>query len=478
MSGERRRRVENGLTAVLQIEGREPERFTVTERMQRYAVPGVAIAVVDDGEIVWSGGYGTRGSGSGTVTADTLFQAASISKAVAAVAVLALVEHGDLDLDTDVNRYLRSWRLPASSHTAEQPVTLRHLLSHTAGLTVPGFPGYPVGQSVPSVPALLSGLPRSNTPAVESFAVPGTVAQYSGGGSTVVQLLVGDVTGREFADVVADLVLRPFGMADSAYQQPLAADRVASAALAHDATGALVPGGFHVYPELQAAGLWSTADDLARWLLGVQRILAGDRGGPISPEMARQMITRVAPGGFGLGPEVMCDGGAAQPTRFGHSGANQGYKSQVDGLIARASGCAIITNGENGTTLVAEIRRAIADEYGHGAIGPAPVRLADVPDVVLQRYVGRYAGPFDRPLSLQFADGELFSPAPYGRRRMLPLGPTTFLDEETGATLEVELEHDRVRRIAVLIEGGVELMAFEPLDTVDAVDDIASVEET
>lgn len=460
MSDARRDRVEQGLTAVLQIEGRAAERFTLAQRMSRYSVPGVAMAVIDDGELAWTAGYGDRGQGSGAVRADSLFQAASISKAVAAVAVLALVEHGDLDLDADVNSSLRSWRLPDSEHTAGRPVTLRHLLSHTAGLTVPGFPGYAVGAAVPTVPTLLSGEPPANTPGLESFARPGTVAQYSGGGSTLVQLLVADVTGRDFAELVADLVLVPFGMTNSAYSQPLTDEMAGRAAWAHDAMGAPVPGGHHVYPELQAAGLWTTAPDLARWLIGVHRILAGDIGGPISPDMARLMIQRIEPGVFGLGPEIMGDGPVQ---RFGHGGANEGYKSMVEALVARPTGCAILTNGENGTTLVAEIRRAVADEYHMGDLGPEPIQLADVSAEILASYTGRYSGHFGRPLKLEFVDGELFSPATYGRRRMLPLGPTTFLDEETGATLEVETDGSNVRRIAVLVDGN-ELMAFDPVD--------------
>lgn len=455
-----RRRVESGLGAVLQIEGRASETFSLTERMSRYSVPGVAIAVVDDGDIAWTGGYGSTGATSGAIGDNTLFQAASISKAVAAVAVLALVEHGDLDLDTDVNNYLASWRLPESVHTADRPVTLRHLLSHTAGLTVPGFPGYRVDEKLPALEDILSGRAPANTPAVESFAIPGTVAQYSGGGSTVVQQLLVDVTGSDIPTLIDDLVLRRLGMVNSFFEQPLGESLMTRAARAHDSQGEPVPGGFHIYPELNAAGLWTTATDLARWLLGMQRSLAGDATGPISPEMARLMVTRVEPGTFGLGPEIMGEG---PQQRFGHGGANHGYKSQVDGLVSRSTGCAILTNGENGTTLVAEIRRAIAEEYGHGAVGPPPVRLAEVSSNVLRSYTGHYAGPFGRPLSLQFADGELFSPASYGRRRMLPLGPTTFLDEETGATLEVETEGTVVKRIAVLIDGGVELMAFEPV---------------
>jgi CubicO group peptidase (beta-lactamase class C family) len=451
MSPSRQSRVEHGLLAALQIAGRPAATFSLVDRMQRYGVPGVSIAVVDDGEVAWAAGYGTA-------QATTLFQAASISKAVAAVAVLALVEAGDLDLDADVNRFLRSWQLPPSEHTAAQPVTLRHLLSHTAGTTVPGFPGYAVGSPVPATVDVLRGAAGAKTPAVESFARPGTVAQYSGGGSTVVQQMLVDVTGRSFEALVDDLVLRPFGMIDSGYEQPLPAHRQHRAAVGHGASGAPVPGGFHVYPELQAAGLWTTAIDLARWIVGVQRVLGGWRGGPISPEMAKLMVTPVGLGPFGLGPELGGEGGLR---RFGHSGANEGFRSQMDGLVERPVGGVVLTNADNGTTLCAEVRKAFAAEYGWGELGAPPISLADVPAEVLRSYAGRYRGPFGRPMRLEFDGGELFSPAPYGRRHMLPLGPTTFLDEETGATLEVEHADGAVSRIAVLVDGA-ELMAFEP----------------
>lgn len=459
MSTSRRDRVEHGLLAALQVSGRTPERHAVADRMTRYCVPGVAIAVVEDCEVAWVSGHGVRGPSGAPVSGDTLFQAASISKAVAAVAVLALVEHGDLDLDADVNGSLRRWRLPDSPHTAAVPVTLRHLLSHTAGTTVPGFPGYAAQALLPDVVGVLSGSGAANTPAVESFAVPGTVGQYSGGGSTIVQLLVEDVTGRPFDEIMLDLALRPFGMVDSGYEQPLAPHRRGAAALAHDAGGAPVDGGFHVYPELQAAGLWTTATDLARWVSGVQRIVLGRRGGPISPETAQLMVTPVGVGPFGLGPELAGEGALR---RFGHGGANQGYKSQVDGMLDGTSGAVVLTNGEGGTTLVGEVRRAVAAEYGWGDLGPPPIEVVELSEHELRRLVGRYHGPFDRPLRIEMADGELFSPAPYGRRRMLPVGPTTFIDEETGVTLEARLDGDRVGRLAVLVDG-TELMAFEPI---------------
>jgi CubicO group peptidase (beta-lactamase class C family) len=464
----RRERVEHGLLAALQIAGRPLEQHSLLERMRRYCVPGVSIAVIDDGEIAWAGGYGEAIAGRSAAHATTRYQAASISKAVAAVGVLALVEHGAFDLDADVNSLLRSWRLPESSHTADRPVTVRHLLSHTAGTTVPGFPGYPRTADLPSVADILSGRGAANTPAVESFAPPGTVSQYSGGGSTIVQQLIADVTGRDFAEVMSDLVLVPFGMVDSAYAQPLGVDRAARAAEGHGPTGAPVEGGHHVYPELQAAGLWTTVVDLARWTICVQEILRGDRTGPISRATAHQMVTPVdvagQPGPFGLGPEL---GGSGPLRRFGHSGSNEGFRSQVDGLVEQPLGAAILTNAEGGTTLMGEIRRAIAAEYGWGAMDMFVVDVAQVDPETLASYAGRYRGPFDRPLTLEFLDGELSSPAPYGRRRMLPLSATRFLDEETGATLEVHPATaggaHAVERIAVLV-GDAELMSFAPVE--------------
>ena len=450
--------VEQRLMPALQVKGRPAETHPIADRMRRYQVPGAACAVVSDGTIEWTAEYGSTGTGGAPVTASTLFQAASISKAVAAVGVMALVEHGDLDLDRDVNEQLTSWRFPDSEHTRTTPVTLRHLLSHTAGTTVPGFPGYPIGTPLPTVTDVLSGRPPSNTPRVESFAAPGTVGQYSGGGTTIVQQLVCDVTGREFASVIYDLVLRPFGMTDSSFEQPIGAHRASRAATGHTADGQPIAGGWHNYPELQAAGLWTTATDLARWILGMQRVLGGSPDGPISPATARLMTTEMTPGPFGLGPEMA---GTGAYRRFGHGGSNAGFRSQLDALLDGSSGMVMMTNGDGGTTLCGEFRRGVADVYDWGEVDTIQLDVVDVDPAVLQSYTGRYSGPFDLRMKLEFVDGELFSPAPYGRRRMFPLGDTTFLDEESGATLEFHLDGAKVARVAVMV-GGNELMAFEP----------------
>lgn len=460
-----RRAIEEGLVPAIRVRGAAiTDDLSIRARMERYCVPGAALAVIDDGHIAWTGEYGSTVTGGPAVRPDTLFQAASISKAVAATAVLALVEAGDIDLDADVNSMLRSWRLPESEHTDGHPVTVRHLLSHTAGLTVPGFPGYAEGEPLPSVTDILDGRPGSHTPEVRSYARPGTVMQYSGGGSTIVQLLVCDVTGRSYAEVMHDLVLAPCGMTDSAYDQPVTGARRARAATGHDPRGVAVEGGHHTYPELQAAGLWTTATDLARWLVAVQAALRGEAQGVLTTSTAKMMVTAVAPGTFGLGPEL---GGTGATARFGHSGSNQGFRSLMDALVEGGTGFALLTNAAGGTTLAGEVRRAVAETFGWGHVDGREIDPVEIPADTLARYAGHYTGPFDLPMRLVHdpASGELYSPAPYGRRHMYPLGPTTFLDEETGAVLEVHRHADgSVERVAVLVDTS-EIMAFTPTDT-------------
>jgi CubicO group peptidase (beta-lactamase class C family) len=452
--------VERGLTPVVRIAD-EPEvpTYALADRMEHYAVPGVAIAVVEDDEVAWTAAHGLADASTRRpLTDDTLMQAASISKAVAAVGVLALVEHGALDLDADVFDRLTGWR-PAGMLDGP-PITLRHLLSHTAGTTVPGFPGYGRHQPLPSVVEVLAGTGGANTPAVERFADPGTTMQYSGGGTTIVQLLVTEVTGREFGELMADLVLRPLGMADSAFEQPISPARLDRAATGHDELGRPVPGGHHVYAELQAAGLWTTAGDLARWLLGVQRILRGERVGPISRATAELIVTPVAPGTFGLGPELggsLTDGHDSR--RFGHSGSNEGFRTLADGLVAGGGAMVVLTNGAGGSALCGEIRRSVAAVQGWGPIDEVAISPMTGVDEMLLACTGEWSGPFGRRMRLDLDGDVLTAPAVYGRRRLIPIAADELIDDETGALLRVHVADGAPTRITVHV-GEAELMAF------------------
>jgi len=302
------------------------------------------------------------------VTNATRFQACSISKPVAALAMLRLVDRGVLDLDADINDTLTSWRLPRNDEW--QPiVTLRHLVSHSAGLTTSGFPGYKRSAKLPSAVEILTGVHPANTFGVRVDTIPGAQFRYSGGGTLAMQQLLEDVTHTPFPLLMRELVLDPLGMADSDYRQPppeVVHDLLASG---HDELGNPVEGGWHVYPELATAGLWTTPADLCRYALGVQKAWAGAQGALLSQPLAREMLTPhqvVGPGGIGelsavgLGPFVAEDG----PTsRFGHSGGNEGFRCHLLAYRESGIGAAVMTNSDAGGWLLPHAFAAIAEAY-------------------------------------------------------------------------------------------------------------------
>ncbi len=377
--------IENALQPSVIVKGEPASTTKLADRMAALHVPGVSIAVIHDGKIEWARGFGVTRIGGPGVTPDTLFQAASISKPVAAMAVLHIVESGKLDLDADVNQYLKSWKVPASKFTENAKVTLRELLSHTAGMTVHGFPGYASGAPIPTLVQILNGEKPANTPAIFVDTVPGTNWRYSGGGFVVAQLLLQELTGQPFPKMMHDLVLAPAGMARSTYEQPLPQNRISEAAMPYQRNGEAVIGGPHTYPEMAPAGLWTTPSDLARYAIEIQKDLAGKSGGVISQAMAREMLS---PGlnkwGIGIGT-----GGAASHPYFTHGGANEGFQCN---LVAYNSGdgAVVMTNSDNGGQLAAEIIRTIAREYGWPDFQPSERTLSKVDPKALDGYVGTY----------------------------------------------------------------------------------------
>jgi CubicO group peptidase (beta-lactamase class C family) len=225
---QRVQRVVNGLRPAVVMPDQAP--MNLAARMSELNVPGVSVAVLHDGMIQWARGFGSVAIGGPPVVPDTLFQAGSISKPVSAVAALMLVQAGKLDLDADVNLVLKSWKLPANSYTDDSKVTLRRLLNHSAGISVHGFPGYAVDKPVPSLIDVLNGTPPANTAPIVVDHRPGERFQYSGGGYTIMQQLLIDLTGRPFPDLLADTVLKPFGMTNSSFHQPLPAKEAQAAA--------------------------------------------------------------------------------------------------------------------------------------------------------------------------------------------------------------------------------------------------------
>ncbi|USQ97976.1 serine hydrolase domain-containing protein [Caulobacter sp. RL271] len=378
--------VTSGLRPAVTIKGQASTR-ALADEMKALRVPGVSIAVIKAGKVEWARGFGVTREGGAAVTADTLFQAGSVSKPVAAAAALRLAQEGKLALDADVNASLKSWKLPASPFTASTPMTLRALLSHTAGTTVHGFAGYAAGQPVPTLPQVLSGAPPANSKPVVVDQPVGQAYRYSGGGYSIAQQMMVDVTGQAFPTVVRRTVFAPLGMDHSTEDQPLDAARLAKVAWPHDAAGAPIPGGPHTYPEMAAAGLWTTPGDLARFVIAIQRSAKGQAGGVLSPEMTRTMLTPVK-GDYGLGFNITASGGE---TAFSHDGSNAGYKATLVGYVQSGDGVVVMTNGDQGYQLGEEIVRAVAAVYGWPDHKPVEREVAAVPIADQTRYAGVFS---------------------------------------------------------------------------------------
>jgi CubicO group peptidase (beta-lactamase class C family) len=426
---ERIQRIEQGLLPAVLVEGEPLPTVPLSQRMSELHVPGVSIAVVHGGRIDWAGGFGVARLGGPPVTSRTLFQAASISKPITALAVLHLVDAGRLDLDADVNQYLRTWQVPGNSLTRRRPVTLRELLTHTAGTTVSGFPGYVDGAALPTSPQILDGLPPANTEAIRVDAEPGTLQRYSGGGYVVARQLLTDVTGMPFQALMQQMVLRPIGMTRSTFAQPLPGSWRGSAATPYTGTGEPVPGGARVYPELAPDGLWTTPSDLARYIIEVQRSLRGLSNRVLSQSMARAMLMRQPgePNRQGLGPAL---GGEPQHPYFLHGGTNEGFRCRFVAYTT-GEGAVIMTNGQNGGQLIDEILRAIAREYQWPDLQPPVRAIAQVDPARFAGYVGVYRLNEAQTLTVTLESGQLYSQiTDQPRRALYPTSAAEFFLRE------------------------------------------------
>ncbi|WP_396268874.1 serine hydrolase [Ideonella sp.] len=398
-------RVEAALPAVSK-EGRTLE-LSLAGWMKALRVPGLSIAVIEDYRIVWAKGYGVMAADAGDapVTTATLFQAGSVSKPIAALAVLREVESERFDLDADVNSYLRSWKLPDADPSSKGKVTLRDLLGHTAGITPGGFAGYSRDASLPTMQQILEGVPPASNRAARRASAPGAAVSYSGLGYTILQLALMERLGKPFEDIIKASVFDPVGMRDSTFQSKLPDALAARAARGHRTSGEAIPGGWYVHPESAAAGLWTTASDLALLWTEVAKSSAGRSDRLLSRDKTREMLSQHRDQ-MGLGFVVRP--GEAHG-RFAHFGGNQGYRSHVEMFTSTGQGIVVMTNSDAGQLLTALLVRRVAQVHGWPVTEQRPLSLAstdaifaqvdqarsartrvNVEERLLKRYVGRY----------------------------------------------------------------------------------------
>lgn len=384
---ERIKQVENNLAGWVKLEG-TTSGWNLQERMKQHNIHGVSVAVVHNYKVEWAKGYGFADtSDKRPVAANTLFQAASISKSLNAMGVLQLADKKQIDIYKNVNDYLKSWKFPEDSFTNQTKLTTAHLLSHTGGLTIHGFPGYSWSDSIPTDNQVLDGTRPANTRAVRSQFAPGTKYQYSGGGTTISKKIIMDITGQAYDMYMWKQVLEPIGMSKSFYTQPPPPQSFKVLATAYRADGKPLKGNFRIYPEQAADGLWTTPYDLGLYIIEMQLSLQGKSNKVLSKEMVATMLTPYVEKHNGLGVFIENRGGQKY---FNHGGANEGFRSVYYGSFENGNGVVVMVNSDNGA-IINEIVNSVATVYGWKDFYTPKVKKEIKPSAEkLQSYTGTY----------------------------------------------------------------------------------------
>lgn len=450
-------RVAASLQRPLVVESLDVERWNIEDRMRQFNVPGASVAVIDDGRLAWAHAWGVKeAGGEDPVTTETLFQAGSVSKPVAALLALSMVGDGKLALDQPVNEILRTWQVPDNEFTQEQPVTLRHVLTHQAGFTPFGYLIPRSEGSVPGMAELLRGGIR-DWPVVTVEFVPGSRHAYSNAGYCVLQLILEEKSGGNLQDLAARTMFGPLGMAHSTFTEPLDETLLAAAASGHERKtkdetnereAVPVAGKAEIAPGA-TGGLWSTPSDLAAMVVEVMRAWNGQSETLVTQDLARQFLTpQVAGEGLGISVE-----GEGKALRASHGGGMPGFICLLVFYPETGQGAVVMTNSDGGRWLQQELIAGIAAEYGWPGY---PVRrsLATATSEQLNELAGVYtldAAP-EYTFSVKTENGKAI-----GQINQYPpfeLAPTTdrdlyilaresleivFLRDENGAIVQVEM---------------------------------------
>lgn len=328
--------------------------------MEFYKVPGVSIAIIKDFSVDQLLVYGVKDQNTKRlVTNQTLFQSASISKSVTAMAALKFAQDGEIDLDEDINNKLTSWKVPENRFITEQKVTLRRLLSHTAGTTVSGFDGYSSTEAIPSLSQILNGEPPANSAPIVVDTTPGGESRYSGGGYIIIEQVLEDIAQKTFPQLMSETVFEPLALSNSTFEQPLPQENTPNASAGHDSDGNVVPGNYNIYPEMAAAGLWTTPKDLALFLIELQLSLQGQSNKVINQQMTEEMMIPVREKGYGLGLGMWRMG---DEVYFGHDGVNHGFVSSMQAHKNSGVGIVVMTNSDNGMALIERVIQIIGKQ--------------------------------------------------------------------------------------------------------------------
>lgn len=384
--------------------------WTILDRMNYYKVPGLSIAVIKDYKIDWAKGYGLADTTQKTpVTTETMFSAGSISKFLMAVTALKMVEQGKIELEKPINNYLTSWKIADNDFTKKTPVTLRMLLSHSAGTSQSSYFGFNPKQPLPTIVEILSGAKISETRPVVVNSEPNAAFRYSGGGSMIAQLALMDVSKQSFSSLTQKLVFDKLGMKNSTFEQPLPPKFIKQSSWAYS-SASWFKGMPYVYPQQAAAGLYTTPTDLAKFFIDVQKSYIG-RGKILNQATAKQMLTaqqNVSDGAYkeqiGIGPFLIqrTDNKDLNGAYFEFTGVNAGFLAYGIASITEGNGVIIMLNsGDEVNGLGKEIRRSVAKVYNWTNFLPTEIQPVDLSDTELDKFTGRYRMATDEVLYLR-----------------------------------------------------------------------------
>ena len=387
--------LKTGLTERIRIEGQEVDYQSLEQRQAHYNVPGVSVAFMRNGQIAWTMQSGVKDLATElAVDENTVFQAGSISKPAFAAILMKYREDNPLDLNADVNTFLTSWQLPKHEWSGQEAVSLRRLLSHTAGTTVHGFPGYAAGEPVPTLQQVLEGAFPANTDAVVVDIKPGTQMRYSGGGTTLAQLTLQDVANEPLPTMSQRLLFKPLGMTRSGFEQPISTNLSNNMATPYDGDGAPIKGGPHTYATLAAAGMWSTPSDMLKMVSSVRSAYLGQKTDWISQATAQELLTNNTPTNeapnVGIGFFINMDD-SGEILGFGHGGADAGFMSQLYIELNTGNGYAIMTNGSNGRQLITELEIRLKEALDVGYSEAEIKTVVPISQDELSQYIGTYA---------------------------------------------------------------------------------------
>ena len=392
---------ENILTKVRFV-GEEPTNHSVFDRMEFLGVPGVSFALIQDGQIEWAEGYGVQSLETmKVVTRDTLFQAASLSKPVTLMAVMRMHEAGLIDLDADIQTYLAEYRLPVRANSADNAISFRNILSHTSGLTAGGFMGYEQDAGFPTDIEVLMGSGVANSGKLKALQAPGAMLAYSGLGYMVAEIAMQDITGDSFKTLMDEWLLYPATMTSSDFAQPLPDNKHNSVARGHQANGTPVKGGWYNYPEQAAAGLWSTAGDMATFMIEIYMAYHGNSD-ILDRETVRKMITDQRDGhvyGF------LIDG-QGESLSIRHYGGNVGYRSFMIVYLETGNGAAYLSSSDNGGALGTEFLYTASNVYGWPTFHQTEVKRTFRWVEELRNFIGTYEFNENLRVEVDYSDAE------------------------------------------------------------------------